>query len=83
MTPSEAATAQPSRPRRSTRTSSAVEVVAGGPETAARKLLVLARLERRPHGAELLAELRAEHREVRSHVELARLDRPELHVADA
>ncbi len=42
------------------------------------ELLELSRCERRAHGAELLAELRAEHRQVRLHAELRRLDRAEL-----
>ncbi len=57
-----------------------LEVVAGGAEPAAAELLELARLERLLHGAEVLPELRPEHRQVRLHaqlgVDLVERDRP-------
>ena len=46
------------------------ELVPGGPEPAAAELLELARLQRGPHRAELLAELRAEHGQVRLDAQL-------------
>ena len=52
-------------------------------EAAAVRLLELARGERGADCAELLAELRAEHRQVRLHVELRRLDIAELDLLDA
>ena len=59
------------------------EVVAEDAEAAALELLELARRESGAHGAELLAELRAERRQVRLHVQLGRLDRAELDLLDA
>src|SRR5690349_2147514 len=59
------------------------ELVAGRAEASVRELLELARRERLPHGAELLAELRAEHRQVRLHAQLDRLDGAELDVLHA
>ena len=58
------------------------EVVAGRAEAPVR-LLELARLERRAHRAELLAELRPEHGQVRLHAELGRLDVAELDLLHA
>ncbi len=52
-----------------------LELVAEDAEAPAVELLELARRERGAHGAELLAELRPERRQVRLHVELDRLDR--------
>ena len=46
------------------------ELVPGGAETAAVELLEVARLKRRPHGAELLPESRPEQRQVRLHTQL-------------
>ena len=57
--------------------------MAGRPEAAARQLLELAGRERGPHRAELLAELGAERRQVRLHVQLGRLDATELDLLDA
>ena len=76
MTPSAAATAQPSRPPRSTITSSGSSSWPGGAEPAAAELLELAGLERLLHRAEILPELRAEHRQVRLDAQL-RVDRVE------
>ena len=47
-----------------------LELVAGGAEAAAAELLELARLQRLLHGAQLLAEPRPEHRQVRLHAQL-------------
>ena len=55
----------------------------GRAEAAARQLLEVTGRERRAHGAQLLAELRAEHRQVRLHVQLRRLDAAELDLLDA
>ena len=59
------------------------ELVAEDAEAAALELLELARGERGPHRAELLAELRAEHRQMRLHVQLRRLDVAELDLLHA
>ena len=83
MTPSSDATAQPSRPPRSTSTSSGPSSWPATRKPPSRELLELAGRERRPHGAELLAEPRPEHRQVRLHVQLRRLDRAELDLLDA
>ena len=58
------------------------ELVPGGAEAAAAELLELARLERGPHRAELLAELRPEHGQVRLDAQL-RVDVPELDLLHA
>src|SRR5204863_3614343 len=55
------------------------ELAAVHAEPAALELLELAGLERRAHGAELLAELGAEHGQVRLHAQLACVDDAELH----
>ena len=55
-----------------------VELMSRDLEAAVGQLLEVARRERLAHGAELLAELRAELRQVRLHPELDRLDGPEL-----
>ncbi len=54
------------------------EVVAEHPEAAALELLELAGRESGTDGAELLAELGAEHRQVRLHVQFGRVDVTEL-----
>ena len=59
------------------------EVVAGDANAAVLELLEVARLERGPHRAQLLPELRAEQRKVRLDTELARLDVPEGDLAHA
>src|SRR5204862_614078 len=59
------------------------ELVAVHAEAAAVELFDLAGLERPADGAELLAELRPEHRQVRLHAQLARVDLPELDLLDA
>ena len=57
--------------------------MAEDPEAAAVELLEVAGGERGADGAELLAELRPEHRQVRLHVQLRRVDLAELDVLDA
>src|SRR5205823_11719207 len=52
-------------------------------EAAAFELFELTGLERGADGPELLAELRAEHGQVRLHAQLARVDDAELDVLDA
>ena len=59
------------------------ELMSGRAEASVRELLELARGERQPHGAELLAELRAEQRQIRLHAQLDRLDGAELDVLHA
>ena len=81
MSPSAAATAQPSFPSRSIEDLVAREVVAGDADAAVGELLEVAGLQRGAHGAELLAELRPEHGQVRLHAKLARLDVSERDVA--
>ena len=83
VTPSAPATAQPSLPVRSTSTSSAERSWPADAEAAVGQLLELARFERGPHRAELLAELRPEHRQVRLHPQLGRLHLAELDLLDA
>ena len=83
MTPSSDATAQPSLPERSTRTSSRPSSWPSTRKPPSVELLELARGERGPDRAELLAELRAEHRQVRLHVQLGRLDVAELDLLHA
>ena len=69
---------------RSTSTSSRLELVAGDAEAAAVELLELAALRARSRTSRSSsAELRAEHRQVRLHAELARLDLAELDLLDA
>ncbi len=68
---------------RSTSTSSAAELVPADPEPPAVELLELAGGERGAYGAELLAQLRAEHGEVRPDDELLRLDFALLDLLDA
>ena len=60
MTPSSAATAQPSSPVALDEDLVARELVARGAESSRLELLELAGSERGTHGSELLAELRAE-----------------------
>ena len=59
------------------------EVVAEDAEAAALELLELARRESGADGAELLAELGAEHGKMRLHVQLGRLDVAELDLLHA
>ena len=60
-----------------------VELMTGDAEAAASELLELPRLERSSHRAELLAELRAEHGQVRLHASSVDVDVAELDVLDA
>ena len=80
MTPASPATAQPSLPARSTSTSSGPSSWPAARKRPLSELLELARLQRGADGAELLAELRPEHGQVRLHAQLridvAELDRP-------
>src|SRR5689334_9686928 len=55
-----------------------LELMLSDAEAAVRQLLELARRERLTHCAELRAQLRAELREVRLHLQLDRFDRPKL-----
>ena len=59
-----------------------LELVAGGAKAAALELLERARLQRGAHRAELLAELRPEHRQVRLDAQLG-IDRAELDLLHA
>src|SRR5207249_12084743 len=59
------------------------ELVPVDAEAAAVELLEAPGLERGANGGELLAELRAEDRQVRLHAQLARVDGAELDVLDA
>ena len=82
MTPSAAATAPALAAAALDEHLVRLELVAGGAEAAAAELLELARLQRLLHRAQLLAEPRPEHRQVRLHAQL-RIDAVEHDVLDA
>ena len=81
MTPASPATAQPSLPGPLDEHLLRAELVAGDAEAAAVELLELAGLQSGAHGAELLAEPRPEHGQVRLHPQLG-VDVAELDLLD-